>query len=162
MNINDVVLDSIFFVNNGEIDLLTGTMAPDRFNQLVNRDITIANRNHSTLGVVSIKTNLHKFIGENANLEAAELISKLENELVKLSFEIKKIFRDSDCICRVSKLGFWVFLNGQQAITENWLSSRRTEEIPQHVEFGLCSWQEGESQSSWYERIDQLHFDNKG
>jgi hypothetical protein len=33
--------------------------------------------------------------------------------------------------------------------------------MPQHVEFGLCSWQEGESQSSWYERIDQLHFDNK-
>jgi hypothetical protein len=33
MNINDVVLDSLFFVNNGENDLLTGTMAPDRFNQ---------------------------------------------------------------------------------------------------------------------------------
>lgn len=68
MNINDVVLESIFFVNNGEIDLLTGTMAPDRFNQLVNRDIAIANRNHSTLGMVSIKTNLHKFIGENGSL----------------------------------------------------------------------------------------------
>jgi GGDEF domain-containing protein len=155
MNINDVVLKSIFFVNNGEIDLLTGTMAPDRFNQLVNRDIAIANRNHITLGVVSIKIDLHKFIGENANLEADELISKL-------SFEIKKLFRDSDCICRVSRLGFWVFLNGQQTITDNWLTNRRTQEIPQHVEFGICNWREGESQSSWYQRIDQLHFDYKG
>jgi len=58
MNINDVVLDSLFFVNNGENDLLTGTMAPDRFNQLVNRDIIIANRNHSTLGLVSLKKML--------------------------------------------------------------------------------------------------------
>ena len=162
MNINHVVPESIFFVNNGEIDLLTGTMAPDRFNQLVNRDIAIANRNHSTLGVVSVTINLQKYIGENANLEADELISNLENELVKLSFEIKKIFRDSDCICRVSRLGFWVFLNGQQAITENWLSNRRTQEILQHVEFDLCNWRESESQSSWYQRIDQLHFDNKG
>ncbi len=162
MNINHVVPESIFFVNNGEIDLLTGTMAPDRFNQLVNRDIAIANRNHSTLGVVSVTINLQKYIGENANLEADELISNLENELVKLSFEIKKLFRDSDCICRVSRLGFWVFLNGQQTITDNWLTNRRTQEIPQHVEFGICNWREGESQSSWYQRIDQLHFDNKG
>jgi len=32
----------VFFINNGETDLLTGSSAPNLFNQLVKRDIQLA------------------------------------------------------------------------------------------------------------------------
>ena len=34
----------VFFINNGETDLLTGSSAPNLFNQLVKRDIQLASR----------------------------------------------------------------------------------------------------------------------
>jgi hypothetical protein len=38
MNKYESVIDSIFLSNNGEIDLLTGAISPDRFDQIVKRD----------------------------------------------------------------------------------------------------------------------------
>jgi len=42
MNKYESVIDSIFLSNNGEIDLLTGAISPDRFDQIVKRDLAIA------------------------------------------------------------------------------------------------------------------------
>ena len=44
--INSAAIENaIYFENDGEIDLLTGSMAPSRFNQTVKRDIDLAKRN---------------------------------------------------------------------------------------------------------------------
>ena len=48
------IQESLFFENDGEIDLLTGAMSPNRFNQIVKRDIEIAERNGNSLAIISV------------------------------------------------------------------------------------------------------------
>jgi len=42
MSYSDELAADLFFINNGEIDLLTGAMAPARFNQIVERDLQLS------------------------------------------------------------------------------------------------------------------------
>ena len=102
-------IDLIFFTNSGEIDQLTGAMAPDRFDQIVKRDLAISDRSRSNLSMISITLDIEKFLVTEVEQESATVISAIEGELVKITFSLRSIFRESDCICRVSQLGFWVF-----------------------------------------------------
>lgn len=43
----------IFFVNNGEIDLLTGAIAQSRVDQIVKRDMQLSRRNQTQLLIIS-------------------------------------------------------------------------------------------------------------
>ncbi len=52
------MMPDLFFKNNGEIDLLTGTIAPNQFNQIVRRDSQLSDRNGSKLNIISISINL--------------------------------------------------------------------------------------------------------
>ena len=106
------VIDSIFLSNNGEIDLLTGAISPDRFDQIVKRDLAMAQRNPAKISMISTAINLTQFFTDNQTLDSLEQQSMIENELVNLHFNLKSTFRQSDCICRVSKLGFCILLNG--------------------------------------------------
>ena len=47
MTDHDEIAEQIFFVNNGEIDLLTGAIAQSRFDQIIKRDMQLSRRNHS-------------------------------------------------------------------------------------------------------------------
>ena len=102
-------IDLIFFTNSGEIDQLTGAMAPDRFDQIVKRDLAISDRSRSNLSMISITLDIEKFLVTKVEQDSATVISAIEGELVKITFSLRSIFRESDCICRVSQLGFWVF-----------------------------------------------------
>ena len=93
----------VFFINNGETDLLTGSSAPNLFNQLVKRDIQLASRNNAQLSIISLSVCLDRFV---VALGQESLRLDLEEALIKTFFELKQIFRDSDCISRVSQLGF--------------------------------------------------------
>jgi len=115
------VIDSIFLSNNGEIDLLTGAISPDRFDQIVKRDLAMAQRNHAKISMISTAINLTQFFTDNQTLDSLEQQSMIENELVNLHFNLKSTFRQSDCICRVSKLGFWILLNGADKRTSDQL-----------------------------------------
>jgi len=154
------VIDSIFLSNNGEIDLLTGAIAPDRFDQIVKRDLAMAQRNSANISMISTAVNLTQFFEDNQTLDALEQQSMIENELVNLHFNLKSTFRQSDCICRVSKLGFWILLNGADKSTSDQLVGRLVRELPKFITVGMCLWQQDESILDWYKRVDQIHFDN--
>ena len=154
------VIDSIFLSNNGEIDLLTGAIAPDRFDQIVKRDLAMAQRNSANISMISTAVNLKQFFEDNQTLGSLEQQSMIENELVNLHFNLKSTFRQSDCICRVSKLGFWILLNGADKSTSDQLVDRLVGELPMFITVGMCLWQQDESILDWYKRVDQIHFDN--
>jgi len=154
------VIDSIFLSNNGEIDLLTGAISPDRFDQIVKRDLAMAQRNPAKISMISTAINLTQFFTDNQTLDSLEQQSMIENELVNLHFNLKSTFRQSDCICRVSKLGFWILLNGADKSTSNQLVDRLVKELPKFITVGMCLWQQDESILDWYKRVDQIHFNN--
>lgn len=160
MNKYESVIDSIFLSNNGEIDLLTGAISPDRFDQIVKRDLAIAQRNSAEISMISISLNLASYFKENQRLASNEQQSLIENELVNLHFNLKSTFRQSDCICRVSKLGFWILLTGTDKKTTNLLVERLVKELPKFITVGMCIWQKDESILDWYKRVDQIHFNN--
>ena len=160
MNKYESVIDSIFLSNNGEIDLLTGAISPDRFDQIVKRDLAIAQRNSANISMISTAINLPQFFTDNQAVEPIEQQSLIENELVNLHFNLKSTFRQSDCICRVSKLGFWILLNGADKTTTDQLVERLIKELPNYKTVGMSLWQQGESILDWYKRVDQIHFNN--
>ena len=160
MNKCESVIDSIFLSNNGEIDLLTGAISPDRFDQIVKRDLAIAQRNSANISMISTAINLQQFFTDNQAVNPIEQQSLIENELVNLHFNLKSTFRQSDCICRVSKLGFWILLNGADKTTTDQLVERLIKELPNYITVGMSLWQQGESILDWYERVDQIHFNN--
>ena len=160
MNKYESVIDSIFLSNNGEIDLLTGAISPDRFDQIVKRDLAIAQRNSANISMISTAINLPQFFTDNQAVNPIEQQSLIENELVNLHFNLKSTFRQSDCICRVSKLGFWILLNGADKTTTDQLVERLIKELPNYITAGMSLWQQGESILDWYKRVDQIHFNN--
>jgi len=160
MNKYESVIDSIFLSNNGEIDLLTGAISPDRFDQIVKRDLAIAQRNSASISMISTAINLPQFFTDNQAVDPIEQKSLIENELVNLHFNLKSTFRQSDCICRVSKLGFWILLNGADKTTTDQLVERLIKELPNYITVGMSLWQQGESILDWYKRVDQIHFNN--
>ena len=160
MNKYESVIDSIFLSNNGEIDLLTGAISPDRFDQIVKRDLAIAQRNSANISMISTAINLPQFFTDNQAVDPIEQKSLIENELVNLHFNLKSTFRQSDCICRVSKLGFWILLNGADKTTTDQLVERLIKELPNYITLGMSLWQQGESILDWYKRVDQIHFNN--
>jgi len=50
------IAEQIFFVNNGEIDLLTGAIAQSRFDQIIKRDMQLSHRNQTQLMVISARS----------------------------------------------------------------------------------------------------------
>jgi hypothetical protein len=160
MNKYESVIDSIFLSNNGEIDLLTGAISPDRFDQIVKRDLAIAQRNSASISMISTAINLPQFFTDNQAVDPIEQKSLIENELVNLHFNLKSTFRQSDCICRVSKLGFWILLNGADKTTTDQLVERLIKELPNYITVSMSLWQQGESILDWYKRVDQIHFNN--
>ena len=160
MNKYESVIDSIFLSNNGEIDLLTGAISPDRFDQIVKRDLAIAQRNSASISMISTAINLPQFFSDDQTVHSIEHQSEIENELVNLHFNLKSTFRQSDCICRVSKLGFWILLNGADKTTTDQLVERLIKELPNYITVGMSLWQQGESILDWYKRVDQIHFNN--
>jgi GGDEF domain-containing protein len=153
-NNNELFFD-LFFKNNGEIDLLTGTIAPNQFNQIVRRDSQLSDRSNSKLSIICLNINITKF----SNLYPSEDIKlALENALIAANFELTKIFRSSDCICRISQLGFWVLVTEVNSDISKKLLKRVAEALPDYFDTEISHRTKGLSQLDWYSQIDELHF----
>ena len=158
MNDQTEIAEQIFFVNNGEIDLLTGAMAQSRFDQIIKRDLQLSNRNQNQLIVISVRLKLDNYLRSCNQIVQGQIKNDVENELVKLYFELQNIFRESDCICRVSALGFWIFLTGINKSDGELLITRTNELLPKFLDLAISYHNPGESQLDWYAQIDKLHF----
>ena len=145
------MMPDLFFKNNGEIGLLTGTIAPNQFNQIVRRDSQLSDRNGSKLSIISISINMKKIHNKDSQLF-------LENALIEVNFKLKQIFRNSDCICRISQLGFWVLVTGVDDEISQDILKRVKQVLPNYFEIEISHRTKGQSQLDWYSQIDELHF----
>lgn len=155
-------ISEIYFENNGEIDLLTGAMAPERFNQVLARDLLLSDRNLTQLSIVNAKLNIeilwgHKFSATKSKLNSNEIISDIEAELVRISFLLKNLFRQSDCISRVHQIGFWILLVDSSEFQLNQLILRAEHDLPSYLELNISYRKKNENQLDWYARIDALY-----
>lgn len=160
MNKHEEVIQSIFLSYDGQIDLLTGALSPDQFNQIVKRDLAMADRNSSQTAIISVVLNLQKYEQISHSFELDKVKSDIENELVQIYYELKNIFRQTDCICRVSKLGFWILLNGSSDEVTKRLIDRAQKSLPEFVQINPCQRLTNENLLDWFKRVDQIHFNN--
>ena len=151
------MMPDLFFKNNGEIDLLTGTIAPNQFNRIVRRDSQLSDRNGSKLSIISISINMKKIHNQDL-IQDSQLF--LENALIELNFKLKQIFRNSDCICRISQLGFWVLVTEVDDEISQDILKRVKQILPNYFEIEISHRTKGQSQLDWYSQIDELHFNS--
>jgi len=158
--INSAAIENaIYFENDGEIDLLTGSMAPSRFNQTVKRDIDLAKRNGDLLAIISLKIDLPELIkNKYLNQPIEQVKSDLESLLIEMNFKLKSILRSSDCISRVSVSGFWILINSASEENLEVLSEEIKKIFPEFMKIHIIRRGDYLDQLSWYEKIDQLHF----
>jgi len=158
MNDHTEIVEEIFFTNNGAIDLLTGAISQSRFDQIVKRDLQLSYRNQNQLIIISVRFNLKNYLESNNQMGTEQLKTEIESELVKIYFDLQNIFRQSDCICRISTLGFWIFLTGINKSDGELLLARTTDLLPNYLDLIISYHNSGESQLDWYAQIDKLHF----
>lgn len=158
MNDHTEIVEEIFFTNNGAIDLLTGAISQSRFDQIVKRDLQLSYRNQNQLIIISVRFNLKNYLESNNQMGTEQLKTEIESELVKIYFDLQNIFRQSDCICRISTLGFWIFLTGINKSDGELLLARTTDLLPNYLDLAISYHNSGESQLDWYAQIDKLHF----
>jgi GGDEF domain-containing protein len=158
--INSAAIENaIYFENDGEIDLLTGSMAPSRFNQTVKRDIDLAKRNGDLLAIISLKIDLPELIkNKYFNQSNEQVKSDLESLLIEMNFKLKSILRSSDCVSRVSVSGFWILINSASEENLDVLSEEIKKMSPEFMKIHIIRRGDYLDQLSWYEKIDQLHF----
>lgn len=153
------IQESLFFENDGEIDLLTGAMSPNRFNQIVKRDIEIAERNGNSLAIISVKLELENLLAKELKDSPITMIkSEIEAFLIKINFDLKSIMRSSDCISRVSQTGFWIFINDATPDGLQLLKNRIKDLIPLNMAIEIIPRDKDQNQLSWYQSIDLKHF----
>lgn len=153
------IQESLFFENDGEIDLLTGAMSPNRFNQIVKRDIEIAERNGNSLAIISVKLELENLLAKELKDSPITMIkSEIEAFLIKINFDLKSIMRSSDCISRVSQTGFWIFINAATPDGLQLLKNRIKDLIPLNMAIEIIPRDKDQNQLSWYQSIDLKHF----
>ena len=158
MNDHTEIVEEIFFTNNGAIDLLTGAISQSRFDQIVKRDLHLSYRNQNQLIIISVRFNLKNYLESNNQMGTEQLKTEVESELVKIYFDLQNIFRQSDCICRISILGFWIFLTGINKSDGELLLARTSDLLPNYLDLAISYHNSGESQLDWYAQIDKLHF----
>ena len=152
------IAEQIFFVNNGEIDLLTGAIAQSRFDQIIKRDLQLTRRNQTQLVIISASLNLENYFETKNQIDLNQIKIEVESELVKTHFQLQNIFRQSDCICRISTTGFWIFLTGTDRSASDQLLTRACDLLPKYLDLAVSHYSEGDTQLDWYAQIDQLHF----
>lgn len=121
-------------------DPLTGALSPTKFNEILEREIMKSKRAKISISVLTIsfaksKENPVKEFGDTnsainqdsviksdsklnvkgKDVARSELRSVLNSEIidelmVRLVFELRKILRETDCICRINMAGLWILI----------------------------------------------------
>lgn len=154
MEITPNLLAKIYFENDGQFDLLTGAMAPNRLNQIIEREVNLSKRNSENLAIISVKLDLKTM----KSVEINGVVLEIESALIQIHFQIKSLLREIDCIGRVSTNGFWIFIKLSTSIDSTIIIDRIKVLTPDNLIISVITHLKGESQLQWYERVDQEHF----
>ena len=115
----------------------------------------LSDRSKSRVSIICINIDLSRFIP----LQISEDLDKaIEQALIEAFFKLKQVFRDSDCICRISQLGFWVLVTGVNDAVSKELLARVTALLPEFFAIDISHHINGQSQLDWYGQIDELYF----
>ena len=159
MNDFEQILAKIYFENDGETDLLTGALAPARFNQIVKREIDLSKRSKEKLAIISIGIAPQNLIQNNSiKVEIDQQVLLIEELLIESYFQIKRAIRDVDCVCRVSKLGFWILAKLTTQSDSGVLVNRIKALITEKSMISVIDYVPEDLLLQWYEKIDQQHF----
>ncbi len=154
MEITPKLLAEIYFENDGDTDLLTGAIAPNKLNQIIEREVKLSKRNLDNLTIISVNLDLNSIISN----EIKERVLEIESQLIQIHFQIKSLLREVDCVGRVSTHGFWVFIKVKTSSDSSKLVDRIKEVAPGNLIISIIDYTQGESQLQWYEKIDKVHF----
>jgi len=170
--------DVIEFSSDGVRDSLTGALAPARFNELLQSELAMANRDQRLITVLSLRL---KNISTKTSVQRdRDLIHQL---LKSMADHLSPLLRSGDQLCRISEDGFWIlmrahlsdattaskrlFPNGFEVdpglSSSASLASSASPSTSRSLDQGVwrlqyCESEPGESLSSWIQRIDHCHF----
>lgn len=109
--LNDIY-QGLEFNNDGELDLATGTIAPIKFYELMQREIDYSKRAKAPLTVISTgvaisESSIYWVEKSDISIEESELlISILLDFIINISFKITRTLRSSDSMARLGVLTF--------------------------------------------------------
>ena len=96
------IFHGLDFKNNGDSDLATGTLAPIRFYELTQRELTYANRVNSQLTLISIGYTFSKktlLWLENSDISKTEidfLISEILDLIISVAAKVSQSLRSNE------------------------------------------------------------------
>jgi len=110
--------------NDFGIDPLTGALLPTKFNEILAREIMFSKRANTAISVITI--SISKNAQENFKKISNEKDFLIDEFMVQLVFELRKILRKTDCICRINATGLWLLITNPPSPT-------RLPEVDQNV-----------------------------
>lgn len=143
------MIQTIEFRNNGIVDSLTGSMAPELFYENLRREIAAAHRDQKSLSVVSIVVP-QRSVGIEAESEYV-----FAERLIKIASKIDHGTRADEFFSRISENGFWILIRGPHADAEIAIDRAK---LDSDIKVDVIEKSEGEPLHSWIHRIDSVHF----
>ncbi len=123
------IFHGLDFKNNGDSDLATGTLAPIRFYELTQRELTYANRVNSQLTLISIGYTFSKktlLWLENSDISKTEidfLISEILDLIISVAAKVSQSLRSNEVMARLGVITFAILIR-DDAIAAKILTAR--------------------------------------
>ena len=105
----------MFFQNDGVVDVLTLTIAPNIFLANLNREFSRADRELREVGVIWIALEIQNPKDET---EMESVVAR-EELLVEIAFQLKQLLRSEEFFSRIYENGFACFLSGSSNSAES-------------------------------------------
>ena len=110
--------------NDFGIGPLTGALLPTKFNEILAREIMFSKRANTAISIITI--SISKIAQENFKKISNDKDLLIDEFMVQMVFELRKILRKTDCICRINATRLWLLITNPP-------SSTRFPEVDQNV-----------------------------
>lgn len=98
------------FRNNGIVDSLTRSMAPELFYQSLGRELANGDRDGRPVSLILLRLEWDS--PEDFNVVTMEI------SLVALAFYISQLVRGGEFFSRISNVGFWIAIRGDLSVAQ--------------------------------------------
>ena len=143
------------FESDGLVDSLTHALAPARFQEILQSELSKADRAHLKIAVISAKNKSFEISSHDSEKNRTK---EVEVELKCFAEIVSSLLRSGDEIGRISEDGFWILIHGDRQAAERAIG-RFTELIHQaDWHLNICESESGESIKNLLRRVDLIHF----